>query len=58
MTGYMYVPIAKSSLVHEFEETVDLLRYEAVVVHHLSTLLGKVNVTTESKPLGDGWRER
>jgi hypothetical protein len=52
------VPVAKSGLVHEFEEAVNLLRDKAVVVHHLSTLLGKVNVTAQSETLGDGRRKR
>ena len=52
-----YVPVAKSSLVHEFKEAVNLLCDKAVVVDHLSTLFGKINVTAQSKPLGDGGRE-
>ena len=52
-----YAPVTKSGLVHEFEETVDLLCDEAIVVHHLSTVLGKVNITAQGKTLGDGGRE-
>ena len=52
-----YAPVTKSGLVHEFEEAVDLLCDEAVVVHHLSTVLGKVNITTQGKTLWDGGRE-
>ena len=58
MYMYIHVPVAKSGLVHEFEEAVNLLSDKAVVVHHLGTLLGKVNVTSQSKPLGDGRGER
>ena len=53
-----YVPVAKSGLVHEFEEAVNLLCDKAVVVDHFSTLFGKINVTAQSKSLGDGGRER
>ena len=52
-----YAPVTKSRLVHEFEEAVNLLCDETVVVHHLSTILGKVNVAAQGKTLGDGGRE-
>ena len=49
-------PKAEGSLVHELVHAVNLLSHKAQVVHDLGTLLGKVHVVGQGKPLGYGGR--